>query len=99
MTIKHLTPVLFGLILSSGLTAASATAQPPIGLDRDIPAQNSVTLSTASTQQLERVSDFLLQLVYFGLPSTLIFAVLIYNQRKQQQTQLVAQLVRIRDKK
>jgi hypothetical protein len=99
MTIKHLTPVLFGLILSGGIMAAATTVQPQIGLDPDLQAQNSATLSTATTEQLERVSDFVLRLVYFGLPSTLIFAVLLHNQRKQQQTQLVAQLVRIRDKK
>lgn len=99
MTIKHLTPVLFGLIVSGGLMTASAAAQPKIGLDRDLQAQNSVTLTTATTQQLERVSDFVLRIVYFGLPSSLIFAVLLHQQRKQQQTQLVAQLVRIRDKK
>jgi hypothetical protein len=99
MTIKHLTPVLFGLILSGGLLTASATVQPKIGLDRDLQAQNSVTLPTATTQQLEQVSDFVIRIVYFALPSSLIFAVLLHNQRKQQQTQLVAQLVRIRDKK
>ncbi|NJR32040.1 MAG: hypothetical protein HC778_03185 [Chamaesiphon sp. CSU_1_12] len=100
MTIKHLTPVLFGFILSGGLMAASATVQQPQnGLDRNLQTQNSATLSAATPQQLERVSDLILRLVWLGLPSTLIFAVLLYNQRKQQQAQLVAQLVRIRDKK
>ena len=99
MTIKHLTPTLFGLMLSGGLIAASATAQPTIALDRDLQVQYSVELPTATTQQLEQVSGFLLQLVYCGLPSALIVAVLLHNKRKEQQTQAVPQLVRIRDKK
>ena len=47
-----------------------------------------------TTEQLAQGSDFLLGIMYFGLPSALVFAVLLHDKRAAQRTQLIAQLER-----
>jgi hypothetical protein len=102
MTLKHLTPALLGLILSSGLITAATTAQPTIASDRAIQVQQRADLSTAANPDIlapAAIDALLLQILCLGLPSALILGVSIYNQHKQRQAQLVAQLVRIRDRR
>jgi hypothetical protein len=99
MTLQRLTPALLGLMLSSGLIGAATTAQPTIASDRAIQVQQHVDLSTAVNSDISApvvINALLLQILCLGLPSALILGVLLYNQHKQQQAQLVAQLVRIR---
>jgi hypothetical protein len=48
-----------------------------------------------TTEQLGQGSDFLLGIMYFGLPTALVFAVLVHDQKEAHRTQLIAQLERI----
>jgi hypothetical protein len=99
MTLKRLTPAFLGLMLSSGLMAAATTVQPTIASDPAIQVQQHADLSTAANPDIlapAAIDALLLQMLCLGLPSALILGVSIYNQRKQQQAQIVAQLVRIR---
>ena len=57
-------------------------------------ADNSAPVSIAAAQ-LEQLSNLLLGIMYFGLPSALVFAVLRHDRRDREQTQLIAQPERI----
>jgi hypothetical protein len=125
MTVKHLMPVLLGLMLSGGLFATAITTKPTTnsqlqhltcvqdtqGLMCNVDAlSNTQKMEPASveqsdlsapvlitSEQLAQGSDFLLGLMYFGLPSTLVFAMLLHDKRAAQHTQVVAQLERMWD--
>jgi hypothetical protein len=128
MNVKHLMPVLLGLMLSGGLFAATVTTKPTTGTQNSSVqhltciqdtqglmcnvdassntqsmAQASVDRSASSapilitSEQLAQGSDFLLGLMYFGLPSALVVAVLLYDNRAAQHERLVSQLERIWD--
>jgi hypothetical protein len=58
---------------------------------------NSVSSVPAliTVEQLAQVSNFLLALVYFGLPSALVFAILRHDKRDKERTQLIERLERI----
>ncbi|PSB58553.1 hypothetical protein [Chamaesiphon polymorphus] len=125
MNIKHLTPILVGMMLSGGIIT-SAVAQPatpssqnaqvehltcvrdPQGLmcnvdesssvkstERVTIHKNSSTPAVVTTEQLAQASDLLLGIIYLGLPSALILAIVRYDRRAAKHTQLVAQLERI----
>ncbi|WP_309739845.1 MULTISPECIES: hypothetical protein [unclassified Chamaesiphon] len=126
MNIKHLTPILVGMMLSGGILTSAAVAQPatsssqnsqvehltcvrdPQGLmcnvddssnvkstERVTISKNRSTPAAVNTQQLAQASNLLLGIIYLGLPSALIFAIVRYDRRAAQHTQLVAQLERI----
>ncbi len=58
-------------------------------------SKNRSTPAAVNTQQLAQASNLLLGIIYLGLPSALIFAIVRYDRRAAQHTQLVAQLERI----
>ncbi len=125
MMIQRLTTVAIGVMLSGGLVAASAVAQPktaahpqvqhltcvqdtqglmcnvdessnPIGTDRVNSASADISVPAAITaEQLAQLSNLLLGIIYLGLPSALLLAVIQHDRRAQEQTQLIAQLERI----
>ena len=128
MNIKHLTPILVGMMLSGGIITSAAAAQPttsssqnsqvehltcvrdPQGLMCNVDdsssvkstkrvtiSKNSSTPTAVNTQQLAQASDLLLGIIYLGLPSALILAIVRYDRRAAKHTQLVAQLERIWD--
>jgi hypothetical protein len=101
---KHLTPVWFGIMLSSGLIAASAIAAPTVSSpDRSesqhlIAAEANSLASESSLAQSTQLADVLTGIIAFGLPCSLLFAVLLHNQLAAQRDRLAAQLVPIRVK-
>ncbi len=61
----------------------------------DVADSRSFAPAAITTKQLAQLSDLTIGLMYFGLPCSLIFAVLLHERRKAQQAQLVARLERI----
>gem|GEM_PF-6181358 len=95
---KHLTPALFGIILSGGLIASSALAAPTVQLQ----TQHSIATQTDSLAPVsiatEQLADVLIGMMYFGLPCAALLAVLLHHHRAAQHARLAARLVPIRIK-
>jgi hypothetical protein len=93
---KYLTPALFGIMLSGGLIAASAVTA--LTAPQKSQVQHLTVAEAFSTEQSAQSIDALISIAAFGVPCSLLFAVLLHNQLAAQQTKLAAQLVRIRVK-
>ena len=89
--VQHLTCVQDTQGLMCKVDASSNTKSiEQVSVDKsDISAPELIT-----TAQLGQISDLLLGIMYFGLPSALVFAVLLHDKRAAQRTQLIAQLER-----
>jgi hypothetical protein len=94
---KHLTPVWFGLMLSSGLIASSAIAAPTVLSTHNFPVQQ-LTSESISTEQSTQLAAVLIGISSFGLPCSLLLTLLLHNQIEAQRTKMAAQLVRVRVK-
>ncbi len=58
------------------------------------PTAGSWVPEIITTEQLEQVSNLLLGIMYFGLPTALVFAVLRSDRQDTQRTKLIEQLER-----
>jgi hypothetical protein len=56
---------------------------------------NNLAPELITTEQLAQLSDFLIGIMFFGLPCSLVFAVLLHDKREAERDRLVAQLERI----
>lgn len=100
MNIQRLTTVLFGLILSTGLIAPSVATQ---GLMCNVDEPSNVSNASKSdkapesitNQQLAQISNILLAITFFGMPTALLLAVLRHDKQDAQRTQFIEQLERI----
>jgi cytochrome c oxidase assembly factor CtaG len=95
---KHLTPVWFGIMLSSGLIAASAIAAPTVSSLKHSQPQHSIEPEANSLVESNQLADVLMIIIAFGLPCSMLFAVLLHNQIAAERDRLAAQLVPIRVK-
>jgi orotate phosphoribosyltransferase-like protein len=93
---KYLTPALFGIMLSGGLIAASAMTA--LTASHNSQVQHLTVAEASSTEQSAQSIDALIGIAAFGVPCSLLFAILLQNQLAAQQTKLAAQLVRVRVK-
>jgi hypothetical protein len=105
---KHLTPVWFGIMLSSGLIASSTIVATAL---HNFPAQH-LTIAEASsltpaslvesqgtsisTEQSAQLTNALIGIICAGLPCSLLFVVVLQQQLAARQARLAAQLVRVR---
>jgi hypothetical protein len=92
---KYLTPALFGILLSGGLIASSAVTALTAPQDR---VQHLNVAEAISNEPSAQLVDALIGIAAFGVPCSLLFAILLHNQLAAQQAQLAAQLVRVRVK-
>jgi orotate phosphoribosyltransferase-like protein len=93
---KYLTPALFGIMLSGGLIATSAVTA--LTATQKSQVQHLTVAEAISTEQSAQSIDALLGIAAFGMPCSLLFAILLHHQLAAQQKQLAAQLVRVRVK-
>jgi cytochrome c oxidase assembly factor CtaG len=95
---KHLTPVWFGIMLSSGLIAASAIAAPTVSSLHHSQTQHSIAPEASGLVQSNQVTDVLMSIIAFSLPCSMLFAILLHNQLVAERERLAVQLVPIRVK-
>jgi hypothetical protein len=93
---KYLTPALFGIMLSGGLIAASAVTA--LTAPQKSQVQHLTVAEAISIEPSAQLIDALIGIAAFGVPCSLLFAVLLHNQLAAQQKKLTAQLVRVRVK-
>jgi hypothetical protein len=93
---KYLTPALFGIMLSGGLIASSAVTA--LTTPQNAQVQHLTGSEAISIEPSAPVVDALIAIAAFGLPCSLLFAILLHNQLAAQQAKLAAQLVRVRVK-
>ena len=89
--VQHLTCIQDTQGLMCNVDESSST----IGTEGTVPSADNSAPALITAAQLEQLSNLLLGIMYFGLPSALVFAVLRHDRREQEQTQLIAQLERI----
>ena len=90
--VQHLTCVRDSQGLMCNVDAASnAQSTSPM----NVTSASNLAPELISTEQLAQLADFLIGLMFFGLPCSLIFAVLLHDKRAAEHERLVAQLERI----
>jgi hypothetical protein len=93
---KYLTPALFGIMLSGGLIAASTVTA--LTAPHTSQGQHLTVAEATSIEPSAQSIDALIGIAAFGVPCSLLFAILLHNQLAAQQKKLAAQLVRVRVK-
>ncbi|WP_310487093.1 hypothetical protein [Chamaesiphon sp. VAR_69_metabat_338] len=78
--------------------AASAIAAPTVSSLHHSQTQHSIAPEASSLVQSNQLADVLMGIIAFGMPCSMIFAILLQNQLAAERDRLAAQLVPIRIK-